>query len=153
VPRGVIVGVVGIAVVVAVAGYLLVARSSPDTCRDGAVRVDGDCAAVRAGPPVDRKAVDAAEHIASVLIDEDPAAGSLGGRCAFQGIAGGRDDVYLCLMSYNGNPITFRLLHERHGRVYHWRLLNNPQPDKFAFDMREGETGECAYIDRSPDCD
>lgn len=149
--KGLVACIVGIVAALAVAGYLLASGSSDDTCRDGEVRVDGDCAAIRSGTPVDRRAVAAVDHIASVLIDEDPATGALGGRCAFQGIAGGRADVYLCLMSYNKAPITFRFLHDRVRRVYHWTLLRNPQPQYF-FEGREGDSGECTYSDTSPHC-
>jgi hypothetical protein len=145
-----VLGAVAGAVAIAVGGYLVGIRSSNDTCRDGEVRVDGDCASIRPGKPVDPD-TGPVEHISSVLIDEDPAAGSLGGRCGFQGVAGGRADVYICLMIYNKAPITFRLVHDRDGRVYRWTLLRNPQPN-FFFKAREGTSGACTYRDQSPDC-
>jgi hypothetical protein len=146
--------VVGVAAALAVGGYLIGAESSEENCAEGDVRVDGNCAAVRPGTPVDDTTAPV-EHIASVLIDSDPAAGTLTGRCSFQGVAGRRVDVYLCLMSFLDTPITFRILHDRDRPIYHWRVLSDPRPRRPTVTyprFREGESGRCTYRDQFPDC-
>ena len=154
--RRLLAGLAAVAVAVAAAGYLVGAGSSDgDTCADGELRVDGDCASIQPGTPADRT-TGPVEHIASVLIDSDPAAGTLSGRCAFQGVADGRVDVYLCLMTFLDTPITFRILHERDGSVYEWRVLSDPQPRRPAVTyppFHARESGRCTYRDLQPDCE
>lgn len=146
----------------AAAGYAIGSGTADDSCGAAEVKVDGECEAVQRGTPADppsRHEADAqgretplsrAESVAFVLIDEDPAADTLSGRCAFQGIAAQRVDVFLCLMRYHDAPITIRIEHDRGTLVYRWTILGDPQPRDPIYAEKLGSHGTCTYEGHPP---
>lgn len=143
----------------AAAGYATGSGTADDSCGVTEVEVDGDCEAVRRGAPADPPPQSCmpddprsrAEHVAHFLIDEDPSAGALSGRCAFQGVAARRVDVFLCVMRYVGAPVTIRIEHDRGTLIYRWTFLADPQPAAPIYEQKPGSHGTCIY-EGGPPC-
>jgi hypothetical protein len=125
-------------------------RAADETCGTDEVELDRGCEVVRPGKPV---SPERAEHVAFVAIDEDPAAGTLDGHCAYQGIAAGRVDLYVCAMEYVNTSITFRMENPRGTRTFRWKVLSAPGAREPTWHPVKGDSDTCEFDpDRGPPC-
>src|SRR4051794_35388548 len=88
--------------VVGVVGAVLVATGCNDegaTCGDRTVRVGDRCLTLKQGRPKDSR--ETTVLAVQQIIDADPGPGQLSTQCAFNGVAGGRYDVYRCNSVYS----------------------------------------------------
>lgn len=109
---------VGLGVAVAAAVTACAGNGSKPSCD---VRIQGRCAALKAGSPADQPPWPS--RAAENAIDLDPSAQTLSARCRFRGIALNRVDVYRCQVRYFAERMQMELIHDRTKPTYEFRIV------------------------------